>query len=88
MESKCCGSCKFFQQHYALNNTKLIRVYCGRCLFARPKRKLPDAKACEKYIRGIPDTEAFADRTFLSKELLTYALSLPLLPEIQEETPS
>ena len=88
MESECCGCCKHFQQHYALQNGKLFRVYCGRCLYARPKRRFPDAKVCENYIHRGSDTAAFATVPYLTKELLKYVLSLPLLPEIEEESPS
>ncbi len=87
MEQRCCGSCKHFQQHYALKNGKLFRVYCGRCLFGRVKRKAPDAKSCTNYIEGAYDTSAYANTTFLTQELLRHVLSLPLLPEIEDENP-
>ena len=85
MEQQFCGSCAFFQQHYALNRNKLFRVYCGRCLLTRPKRKVADAKACSEYQTCEPDISAFASKEYLSKELLRYVLSLPLLPEIEDE---
>ena len=82
MEKTTCQSCAYFIQHYALDNRSLFRVYCGHCRFSNPKRKLPDAKACENYVPGKPDEDAFATKEYLSKELLQYLLHLELLPQI------
>ena len=88
MPEKQCGSCKYFQQHYTLSKGRLIRVYCGRCLFGRPKKRFYDSAACETFVIGSSDVEAFADTQYLTKELLNYVLALPLLPEIENESPS
>lgn len=50
----------------------------------RAKQKLPDAKACENFIPGSAQENAFASKEYLSKELLQYMLSLELLPEIED----
>lgn len=83
-EKAFCKHCQFYHQHYALNNRRFFRVFCGYCTHGRPKTKRPDASACEHFILGVPNTDAFASREFLSKELLKYVLNLELLPEIEE----
>ena len=35
---------------------------------------------------GKPDTDAFVTREYLNKALLHYVLTLPFLPEIQENS--
>jgi len=84
MDEKLCKTCQYYLQHFTMNNRRIIRVYCGHCTFSRSRNKRPDAKACENYIAGIPQEEAFASKEYLSKELLQYVLSLELLPEIED----
>ena len=85
MEEKQCKNCQFYLQHYALDKRKIFRVHCGHCTFTRPRRKRPDAKACENYAPGTVPEDAFASKEYLSKELLHYLLSLELLPGIEEK---
>ena len=85
MTEKKCESCKYFLQHYSLKDGKIFRVFCGHCIFDRPRRKHPHSKICKEFVAGIRDTEAFATKEYLSKELLQYILSLELLPEITED---
>ncbi|MBQ8833884.1 MAG: hypothetical protein IJ001_03045 [Oscillospiraceae bacterium] len=82
MREENCKDCRYFLQHYTLNERQLFRVYCGHCTYGRIKRKHPDTRACEHFVQGVDDREAFVDREFLSKALLQYALELELLPEI------
>ena len=84
MNGKQCKSCQHFVQHLALNKRRLFRVHCGHCTLGKPKRKLPDSKACENYSFGPSPEEAFASKEDLSKELLQYVLQLELLPGIEE----
>ena len=84
MSEKKCADCKYFIQHYCLNQRKLFRVYCGHCTFSGVKRKHPDGKACGNFVPGPVDVDAFVDQEYLSKELLQRVLSLPLLPKIEE----
>lgn len=84
MDEKQCKNCQHYLQHFALNNRRIFRVNCGHCTFTRPKRKQPDAKACENFIPGSVPEDAFASKEYLSKQLLQYVLSLDLLPEIEE----
>lgn len=84
MDEQQCKNCQHYLQHFALNKRRIFRVNCGHCTFTRPKRKQPDAKACENYIPGPAPEDAFASKEYLSKELLQYVLSLDLLPEIEE----
>ena len=48
------------------------------------RRRKPDTAACENFADAPPDENAFATKEYLSKELLTYVLNLPLLPEIKD----
>lgn len=81
-----CSDCQYFRQHYSLNEGRLFRIYCGHCVFwSRAKTKRPDAAACENFISGAADAEAFVTKEYLSKALLHRVLNLPLLPEIAED---
>ena len=84
MEERKCSACKYFRQHYCINERKLFSVYCGHCTFSAVKRQLPDAKACENFDSGKPAVEAFVTKEYLSKALLNYILSMELLPEIEK----
>ena len=86
MNVNICRQCKYYRQHYTLDDRRIFRVYCGHCIFSRAKRKLPDAKACENFIEGMADEAAFAQKEYLSKELLQYLLHLELLPPIEDRT--
>lgn len=82
MSDNHCKNCQYYLQHYTLDKRKIFRVYCGHCTLGKPKRKLPDAKACEGFVLGEAQEDAFASKEYLSKELLQYVLSLDLLPEV------
>ena len=79
-----CKECQFFRQHYTFDKRRIFRVWCGHCTLVKAKQKLPDAKACENFIPGPVQENAFASKEYLSKELLQYMLSLELLPEIED----
>ncbi|MBO5868812.1 MAG: hypothetical protein J6Q54_07890, partial [Oscillospiraceae bacterium] len=81
---KTCESCCHFRQHYALDDKKIFRVYCGHCTFTKVKHRKPWTKACSSYIPAQPDSDSFVSKEYLSKALLRYMLELELLPEIQE----
>lgn len=82
MKENKCGDCLHYLRHYTFDERKIFRVFCGHCRYSRPKRKQPDAKACENFAPGQRPEEAFANKEYLSKKLLQYVLSLELLPEI------
>ena len=84
MNHNTCNTCRYFRQHYAFDQRKLFRVYCGHCTYQRAKTKRPDSKVCENYIQSESDEKAFATKEYLSKALLEYMLKLDLLPEIQD----
>lgn len=84
MRQKTCNTCLYYLQHYALDQRKIFRVYCGHCTYQRPKRKRPDTKACENYTLAEPDENAFASKEYLSKALLEYMFNLDILPEIYD----
>ena len=75
----------YFKQHYALDERKIFRVYCGHCTCQRVKPKRPDTKICKNYIQKKPDENAFVSKEYLSKKLMDYMLSLELLPTIKDE---
>lgn len=84
MSEKFCKSCVHYHQHYALDQRKIFRVYCGHCAYSRPKTRRPDAAGCEHYIQTAPDEAAFVTKEYLSKALLDYMMKLECLPEIRE----
>lgn len=84
MNEKRCENCQYFRQHYALDKCTIFRVYYGHCTFANARGKRPDAKACENFIPGTADADAFVTKEYLSKALLEYILRLELLPVIKE----
>lgn len=85
MENHYCSDCRYFLQHYTFNRRKIFRVYCGHCTFSKITRKRPDTKACENFVPGSAQEDAFVSKEYLSKELLQYMLNLELLPEIRDE---
>ena len=84
MNDKTCQTCLHFHQHYTLKCGKLLRVFYGHCVFPTAKPKRPFSKACENYIYCLPDEDAYADKKYLTKEMLKYLLSLELLPQIED----
>ncbi|MBP3372265.1 MAG: hypothetical protein J6L88_07035 [Clostridia bacterium] len=84
MKGFCCVSCRYYIQHYALCEEKLIRVYCGHCTYARAKTTRPDKKACMFFEQGTDKEDSFVRREYLSKKLLDKVLSMELLPQIEE----
>ncbi len=84
MITEQCKNCQYYLQHYSLDKRKIFRVHCGHCTFAHPRRKRPDAKACENFSPGPTPEDAFVSKEYLNKELLQYVLNLELLPEIKD----
>lgn len=82
---KQCKTCQYYLQHYTMDTRKIFRVYCGHCTLGRVRRKTPDTKACENYVPGPAQEDAFASKEYLSKELLQYMLNLELLPNIEDK---
>ena len=84
METNYCKNCAYFHQHFAFDNKKIFRVYCGHCTRTRVRRRLPDTAACDDFLPAPPDESAFVSKEYLSKELLQYLLQLDLLPQIHD----
>lgn len=82
MKDAVCKNCVYFRQHYVISDDRLFRVFCGHCVKEKVRSKKPDAKACDHFLAGAPEEEAFATKQYLSKRLLEYILSMDLLPEI------
>ena len=85
MSERRCADCRYYLRHYTFDTRKIFRVYCGHCTMDRVRRKRPDTQACEQFIPGTPQEEAFVSKEYLSKELLQYMFDLDLLPEIEEQ---
>ena len=77
-----CKTCTYFYQHYTFAEKKIVRVFCGHCVFQKPKNKRPSSKACQHYVQAESREQAFVSKEYLSKALLDYLLNLELLPEI------
>ena len=84
MNDPICKNCSHYHQHYALDKRKIFRVFCGHCTLGRARHRKPYAPACEHFLYAPPDEFAFANKEYLSKELLQYLLNLPLLPNIYD----
>lgn len=84
MNTETCRTCAHYYQHYALNERRFYRVYCGHCPMKKSRKVTPDTKACEQYEFSPPDEAAFVTKEYLSKALLDYILHLELLPKIEE----
>lgn len=85
MNNRMCKNCRYYRQHYTLDSRKIFRINCGHCTFSNPRRKRPDTVACENYVSRSVETNAFASKEYLSKELLKYVLELELLPDITDD---
>ena len=84
MDNPCCNTCVYYRQHYTFDQRKIFRVYCGHCTYQMAKRKRPDSKICEHYLRSEATESSFATKEYLSKALLEYMLKLELLPPIYD----
>ena len=82
MSNQSCQNCTYFRPHYTFDQRRIFRVYCGHCVFDRPRHKKPDTAPCHNYSLCSPQEDAFVSKEYLSKELLRYMLNLELLPEI------
>ena len=85
LNNEQCKNCQHYLRHYTLDNRKIFRVYCGHCTFPRARHKRQDAKACENFVPGTAQEDAFVSKEYLSKELLQYLLNLELLPKIEDK---
>ena len=83
MSEQTCKNCAYYIQHYALNDRRIFRVYCGHCAFHNPKHKRPDAKICENFVEAPSREDNFVSKEYLSKQLLQYMMELELLPKIE-----
>ena len=84
MTNETCQTCEHFHQHYSLKDGKITRVFCGHCIFPKVKNKSPFTKACENYIYAPPDEDAFADRKYLTKEMIRHLFEMEVLPSIED----
>lgn len=85
MQKENCSNCKYYLQHYTFDGHRIFRVHYGHCTLNRVRWKYPDARACDSFLPGTPQEDAFVSKEYLSKELLRYVLHLELLPEIEEK---
>ncbi len=84
MNNETCATCLHFCQHYILTEGRIMRVFCGHCIFPNVKSKRPFTKACENYIYAPPDEDAFADKNYLTKEMIRHLFEMEFLPSIED----
>ena len=84
MNQNTCNSCVYYRQHYAFDQRKIFRIYCGHCTYHKVKAKRPDSSICINYTPCVSDENTFVTKEYLSKALLEYMLKLELLPEIHD----
>ena len=76
-----CRNCKFFIQHYILSNGKLRWINYGHCIQGRFRNREACGKICQNYEYQAPVEDRYADKEYLSKELLQKVLTMDLLPK-------
>ena len=84
MDNRTCQTCEYFHQHYSLKTGKIVRVFYGHCTFSGTKAKRPFQKACAHYALGTPDEEAFANKKYLTKEMIKRLFEMEVLPSIDD----
>jgi len=77
-----CRNCKFFMQHYILDNGKLRWINRGHCTNGKLRDRQAFAKVCAQYEYQSPVEDGYADKEYLSKELLRKVLTMDLLPQM------
>ena len=83
MDDNVCKNCEHFRQHYSLDSKKIFPVFCGHCVFDRPKTKRP-FQSCKNFMRRESQEDPFVSKEYLSKELLKYMMGLELFPGIED----
>ncbi len=81
MDNSLCKDCKHYMQHYGLDGKGFFPLYCGHCTHLRVVHRRPDQKGCKNFISGENREKAFASKEYLTKALLDWIATLPLLPE-------
>lgn len=84
MDKQYCKGCKYFYQHYTLNDRRIFRVYCGLCAKRIARKVRPDTTACDRFAPAPQEEDTFVSKEYLSKKLLEHVLKMELLPEIYE----
>ena len=72
MSDKTCKSCKYFHQHYILTEGRIVRVFCGHCIFPKVKSKRPYSKACENYIYDEQYDSYYCDMNLDEDEMMHF----------------
>ena len=88
MTNETCQTCIHFHQHYSLKDGKITRVFCGHCTFTAPKPKRTFTKACDNYAYVPADEDAFADKKYLTKEMIRHLFEMEFLPAINDASDS
>ena len=86
MNHKTCQDCQHYLRHYTIIDGKLKAVFCGHCRKFAKKKILPDRMVCDCFEPGIPIKKEMVSKQYLTKELLSYLLSMELFPEEVAET--
>lgn len=87
MEQTTCKECRYFTQHYSIDEEKCIWVNCGHCSRRRLKTKASLSRSCADFERREKKGDTPITKKYITKELLRYFLSLELPPDIIGEPP-
>lgn len=88
MKEETCKHCKYFYQHYVVDDMRRTPVNCGHCSKPRLKHRRPNTRACGNFRERegdvpLPDRPRVID--FLTVDMLEYILSLKLPPVMDKE---
>lgn len=85
MNDQSCKDCRFFLQHYILDEQSCTAINCGHCTHRRLKHRQPDTPGRSHFLpRGTPPPMP-ATKHFLSLELLRWVQSLDFPPEVRTD---
>ena len=85
IQREICRNCKFFMQHYILDNGQFKWINAGHCIKLKLRNKQAYSKICEHYEYQEPVEDRYVDQEYLSKELLQRVLTMDLLPKMEIE---
>ena len=87
MKEQTCAECQHFRQHYGFDGQQYEWLNCGHCVFPRIKKRLPDTRACEQFLKKAnrEQTANVQCRVDQGTMRCVIALTLPLEGNIPKE---
>lgn len=77
MKNKC-GDCANYVQHFAIQEGKVKKIWCGHCTKSNKKKLDQDSKACDDFVPGQSVDNKLVNKEYLTETLLNKVLSLEL----------